>query len=856
MVEKKQSIYLSDHWTTDDALNFGIFQPALMDILKHADTPLTVGVFGTWGSGKTSLLHMLESQIKNKGLAGFRSVWFTAWKYDKQDALWRAFILRVIDALYPREKGERIPKEKLQDKDQIAAVEHLDRLAESLYQTVSWRGEESWSLDIAKTGKEMVKLPIWLALHLAKLGDAAGDLGLTPNIADLIGREAQTHYMRQLESMEQFEKSFEEALAKTLGSEGRLIVFVDDLDRCLPEKALEILEAIKLFLNVPRTIFVLGMDREIVRRGIESHYGIFLRPKDGEQGGELPINGDVYLQKLIQLPFNLPPLDSGGRKKFIQKLEEQMSTDSSLDEITRQVFVKGLLPNPRQVKRALNIYNLLRVIALEQEAQALIPVESIAWPLLAKTVLIQSQWPELYTLWRQYPTLVQTLEEKYRQQPLTEREMILGQIEKAAEEADKELPEKGEAPETRQKESTPRPTAGGILRPFLIERQKYALLVSLMTSPDETGEGRQRAYFSGLTRPQLQAYLGLAGTAEQEPVKSVDAALPADINQQLQSGDQAILNEALASIKEQEENPSGPLHQGARRILVQAAQNLALESVKRAASAGSADYLGYMPDDLYSFVPIPDANQPQFFIARYPVTNNQYMRFVNASDFKEKELWLNFTKFDENGKPMDTDWGEEGWNWLQEALKNESQDVVARGTLENENFGAIRNAAPAVNVTWYAANAYCKWLLKHWDDLEEGGTDISEPALLRLPTEAEWTLAAGGEENNRYPWDTDQVTTEVEDIVRRANVDESGIRRTTPVWMHPHGASPHGVMDMSGNVWEWQANFADKDHDVLALRGGSWIYNLRFARVAVRYDVSPHNSNHGIGFRVLLLPSG
>ena len=428
MVKKPKSIYLSDHWTTEDALNFGVFQPALMDILEHADTPLTVGVFGTWGSGKTSLLRMLEAEIEKKGLAGFRSVWFTAWKYDKQDVLWRAFILRVIDALYPKENGQRIPLDRLQDENQQEAVRHLDRLAESLYQTVSWKGEESWSLDLATTAKEAIKLPIWLALHLAKLGDAAGELGIKPDLADLIGREAQTHYMQQLASMEQFEKSFEEALTKALGSEGRLMVFVDDLDRCLPEKAVEILEAIKLFLNVPQTIFVLGMDREIVRRGIESHYGIFLRPAEGEQRGELPINGDVYLQKLIQLPFNLPPLDTSGREQFIKVLEKHMTADASLDDLTCQVFARGLLPNPRQIKRALNVFNLLRKIAVKQETQKLISPESIAWPLLAKTVLIQSQWPELYALWRQYPTLVQTLEDEYSRQPLTERELLFGQV--------------------------------------------------------------------------------------------------------------------------------------------------------------------------------------------------------------------------------------------------------------------------------------------------------------------------------------------------------------------------------------------------------------------------------------------
>ena len=69
--------------------------------------------------------------------------------------------------------------------------------------------------------------------------------------------------------VEDFEKTFAEAIPLLEDKEARLIVFVDDLDRCLPEKAVEVLEAIKLFLEVKGVVFVLGMDQEIVRRGIE-----------------------------------------------------------------------------------------------------------------------------------------------------------------------------------------------------------------------------------------------------------------------------------------------------------------------------------------------------------------------------------------------------------------------------------------------------------------------------------------------------------------------------------------------------------------------------------------------------------
>ncbi len=73
-----KSAYLSDYWTTDDYLSFSDFRPALYNIITTAQTPLTVGVFGPWGSGKTSLLRMLKQEIDEKGLPSLRTVWFTA----------------------------------------------------------------------------------------------------------------------------------------------------------------------------------------------------------------------------------------------------------------------------------------------------------------------------------------------------------------------------------------------------------------------------------------------------------------------------------------------------------------------------------------------------------------------------------------------------------------------------------------------------------------------------------------------------------------------------------------------------------------------------------------------------------
>lgn len=139
---------------------------------------------------------------------------------------------------------------------------------------------------------------------------------------------------------------------------------------------------------------------------------------------------------------------------------------------------------------------------------------------------------------------------------------------------------------------------------------------------------------------------------------------------------------------------------------------------------------------------------------------------------------------------------------------------------------------PAVGVSWYEAAAYCAWA---------GG---------RLPTEAEWEYAArSGREGVRYPWGN-----EGPDEYKANFGGEPG--HPTPVGLYPEGATPAGIEDMAGNVWEWvedewgeySKENATKDK-AKVIRGGSWNYLPRWLRVSVRYRVGPHQRVNVIGFR-------
>jgi len=268
--------------------------------------------------------------------------------------------------------------------------------------------------------------------------------------------------------------------------------------------------------------------------------------------------------------------------------------------------------------------------------------------------------------------------------------------------------------------------------------------------------------------------------------------------------------------------------------------------------------------DLYRFIKIDLGSRGPvlypFWIAKYPVTNRQYERFLKADDFVNEEYWRDLPKVDENCKPIGV-WKEDGLKWLQENLKDytyfprESWKVEPK-LWDDPQFGISQPNNPLVGICWFEANAYCKWLAVHWKDLSESSVNSNlEKFQIRLPLETEWKIAAGGNiPEGRYPWDKPgMATTNADEINKRANVAKK-IGHTSPVNQFPEGMSPYGVMDMAGNVWEWQANLS-KDHNSLGLRGGSWFNYGDFARVSIRNSALPIGRlSHSIGFRVALVP--
>jgi formylglycine-generating enzyme required for sulfatase activity len=223
---------------------------------------------------------------------------------------------------------------------------------------------------------------------------------------------------------------------------------------------------------------------------------------------------------------------------------------------------------------------------------------------------------------------------------------------------------------------------------------------------------------------------------------------------------------------------------------------------------------------------------PAFAIAKYPITNAQFARFIEAGGYQNRDWWTDV-----------------GWqtrqkeNWTQPRYWTDK-------TWNGADY-------PVVGVSWYEAVAFCNWLnslLNLPSPSAAVGRGGGGEGLITLPTEPQWQRAAQGDDGRRYPWGNDFDKS-------RCNTEESGIKQTTPVTQYPKGASPYGVMDMSGNVWEWcltswKTGSVDVDGtNVRSVRGGSLSYDRRYARAASRnyYDL-PYDRNNYRGFRVLAAP--
>lgn len=239
------------------------------------------------------------------------------------------------------------------------------------------------------------------------------------------------------------------------------------------------------------------------------------------------------------------------------------------------------------------------------------------------------------------------------------------------------------------------------------------------------------------------------------------------------------------------------------------------------------------------------------YFAKYPVTNKLYRRFIDylAGEHKEATSLLPREQFNQLflAKAQKI----EGF---VEYLGNDPQQWAEKlKPHDDKRFNS--DDQPAVAVTWFAATAYCHWLTAlHQNDHKSKNQNQSY--IFRLPIEEEWEWAASGARTpfsggkRKYPWGDKEPDETL------ANYGQK-VGHTTPVGAYPAGATPEGLMDMAGNVWEWMDNkYGLKEYPgARALRGGSWDNTSEYLRCAARSSNRPDVRWNYVGFRVVCAAS-
>ncbi|MBP1466274.1 AAA family ATPase [Candidatus Chloroploca sp. M-50] len=429
----------SDLWTTEDELGFGASVAALVEVVGGAelrDTPLTVGIYGPWGSGKTSMMRMMCQTLDDRTRhPGVLPIWFDAWRYAQSEALWRALLISVVEEIRTHVVQDDDRLRTLVGKHAIAAgqarpadlkpereklEQRLDDMIAGLYRTVEREELGSVSIDWPEVGKAAVGTAVRLGLAAipfvgtvqkaleeavkAAQGKLAEGEDATA-FAQAIRRERAKIYRDQVRSLEQFYSELKELIEAWAEQAGyRLVIFIDDLDRCLPDQALGVLEAIKVFFDARGCVFVLGVDHAIIERGIRIRYKEFALSERGAAPGAFPVPERDYLEKIVQIPFALPPLAQTAIHEFLGNRLPKLPGLSD-DEATSvaKLMSAGLLPNPRKVKRSFNIFRLHLIL---DRAQG----RTTPAGLIAKLTVIQSSFPDLYEKIARDPTLLRTYE--------------------------------------------------------------------------------------------------------------------------------------------------------------------------------------------------------------------------------------------------------------------------------------------------------------------------------------------------------------------------------------------------------------------------------------------------------------
>lgn len=348
--------------TEQDALGTDRYVKGLKNFISNSTTPITIALQGEWGSGKTSLMNRLQSELCSVD-GDFIGVTVNTWEYSMLSSS-EETVLKIIGHLV-RELSTNDP----------TTVSKLKRYLKN-------------TANVAfKITREGIKIA----------GGAAGAMAVEavlPSGLDMEDKEPKV-------TLTELRETLTSSIAKSLrGNKRGVIVFVDDLDRLNPPVAVEILELLKNIFTLPNCIFVLAIDYDVVVKG--------LKPKFGELTDKNEREFRSFFDKIIQVPFSLPISNYHPEDFLLEQLrsvgylsDSDMNSRDNVKKYLTTIVNKTVGKNPRAIKRLINSLSLINCIANECETTVDTPLspQSIDGKIVNFAIIaMQISYPQIYKM--------------------------------------------------------------------------------------------------------------------------------------------------------------------------------------------------------------------------------------------------------------------------------------------------------------------------------------------------------------------------------------------------------------------------------------------------------------------------
>ncbi|MGW3791172.1 KAP family P-loop NTPase fold protein [Micromonospora arida] len=342
----------------EDQLRFDRYVEPILSLLTSptSTTPFTVGVLGEWGSGKSSVLTMVDQRLGEESPDAFVRVHFNPWVYRNEPNL----LVPLLHAF-----------------QETLLADRKKRFAQTVTRVASVAG--TLTADALLT-----------TLTAGFLTMDKYDQAVERYVAQRSQVESQLRNLRNL---------LRDEVAGIRRQGAQVVFFIDDIDRCEPDQIVDLLESVKLFLDVPGVFVLMAISKELVDRGVAIKYQGFGLDPDGMMD-----IGDEYLEKMIQLPLYLLPLDARSVRQLVE-------AHAHPDLLARHgdLLQAVLRPNPRKIKRVLNFLTVTTAIVAGTPG-----LDELHDDLVVRLAVLRVQVPRLFSAVLTDPRVLLVLECLYR----------------------------------------------------------------------------------------------------------------------------------------------------------------------------------------------------------------------------------------------------------------------------------------------------------------------------------------------------------------------------------------------------------------------------------------------------------